>query len=322
MKKRIFIIGGAGYIGSHMVKAASLAGYDVITIDNLSTGHADAVLFGRLEVCDIRKKSKLDLLFKKYKPDAVLHFGAYSLVSESVKEPQKYFDNNVSGTLRLLEVMLENNCRKIIFSSTAAVFGNPEYLPIDELHRKEPINPYGKSKLMVESMLKDFSRAYKLSYIVFRYFNAVGHDSDSGLRERHEPETHLFPIIMQVIQGVRENLTIYGNDYDTDDGTCIRDYIHVEDLCHAHLKGLEILLSKGNTVISDEINLGNGRGFSVKEVINEFKKITKVDFNVKLGQRREGDPSILIASNEKALRKLGFSPTKSNLREIIKSLLY
>jgi len=321
MQRKIFIIGGAGYIGSHMVMAASLANYEVITIDNLSTGHPDAVLSGELEVCDIRNKSQLDLLFKKYKPEAVLHFGAYSIVSESVKEPHKYYDNNVNGTLTLLEVMLENNCQNIIFSSTAAVFGNPEYLPIDEVHSKKPINPYGLSKLMVESILKDFSEAYQLSYIIFRYFNAVGHNKKSGLRERHEPETHLFPIIMQVIQGDRENLTIYGTDYDTNDGTCIRDYIHVEDLCLAHLKGLEVLINKGNSIISDDYNLGNGEGFSVKEVVTEFKKVAKVKFDVEHGERRDGDPSVLIASNEKASRELNFTPTKSGLSEIINSLI-
>ena len=321
MEKIIFIIGGAGYIGSHMVKAASLANYKTITIDNLSTGHADAVLYGKLEICDIRNKSKLDLLFKKYRPEAVVHFGAYSIVGESVEDPLKYYDNNFYGTLKLLEVMIENNCRNIIFSSTAAVFGNPEYLPIDEDHIKEPINPYGQSKLMVENILKDFSRAYELNYIVFRYFNAVGHDKEAGLEERHDPETHLFPIIMQIIKGQRKNLTIYGADYDTDDGTCIRDYIHVEDLCIAHLKGLEALLGNSNTIISDDYNLGNGIGFSVKEVITEFKRQTKVDFDVKQGKRREGDPDVLIASNEKASIKLGYSPTKSDLREIIKSLI-
>ena len=321
MKRKIFIIGGAGYIGSHMVNAASLANYEVITIDNLSTGHLDAVLSGKLEVCDIRHKPQLDLLFKKYKPEAVIHFGAYSIVSESLKEPHKYYDNNVTGTLTLLEVMLVNNCQNIIFSSTAAVFGNPEYLPIDEAHNKKPINPYGQSKLMVENMLKDFSEAYQLSYIIFRYFNAVGHNKESGLRERHEPETHLFPIIMQVIQGDRENLTIYGTDYDTNDGTCIRDYIHVEDLCLAHLNGLKVLINKGNSIISDDYNLGNGKGFSVKEVISEFEKVTNVKFDVNYGKRRDGDPSVLIACNEKASRELGYAPAMSTLSEIIKSLI-
>jgi len=321
MKRKIFIIGGAGYIGSHMVNAASLANYEVITIDNLSTGHLDAVLSGKLEVCDIRHKPQLDLLFKKYKPEAVIHFGAYSIVSESVNDPQKYYDNNVSGTLNLLQVMLENDCRNIIFSSTAAVFGNPKYLPIDETHRKKPINPYGQSKLMIENMLKDFSNAYKLSYIIFRYFNAVGHNKEAGLRERHDPETHLFPIIIQAIKGEREKLTIYGTDYDTDDGTCIRDYIHVEDLCLAHLKGLEVLINKGKSIISDDYNLGNGKGFSVKEVVTEFKKVTKVKFDVEYGERRDGDPSVLIASNEKASRELNFTPTKSGLSEIINSLI-
>ena len=321
MQKKIFIIGGAGYIGSHMVKALQAKLYETITIDNFSTGHADAVLCGKLEVCDIRNKPLLDSLFKKYKPEAVIHFGAYSIVSESVNDPQKYYDNNVSGTLNLLQVMLENDCRNIIFSSTAAVFGNPKYLPIDETHRKKPINPYGQSKLMIENMLKDFSNAYKLSYIIFRYFNAVGHNKEAGLRERHDPETHLFPIIIQAIKGEREKLTIYGTDYDTDDGTCIRDYIHVEDLCLAHLKGLEVLIQRGKSLISEDYNLGNGKGFSVKEVVTEFKKTTKAEFIIEMDKRRDGDPSVLIASNKKAMRELGFTPLKSDLKEIINSLI-
>jgi len=321
MKHIIFIIGGAGYIGSHMVKALSLANYEVITIDNLSTGHADAVLFGKLEVCDIRNKIQLDLLFKKYKPEAVIHLGALSIVSESFIHPQKYFDNNVIGTKTLLEVMVKNGCNNIIFSSTAAVFGNPEYLPIDETHKKEPSSPYGHTKLIVERMLEDFSIAHKLSYIVFRYFNAAGQDNYSNLKERHDPETHLLPLIVQTLKGIRENVTIYGTDYDTDDGSCVRDYIHVNDICLAHLKGVEQLMKRGKEIISEDYNLGAGRGFSVKEVIIEFKNITKLELNVNYGQRRQGDPPILIACNKKASKKLGFTPVESNLKEIIKSLI-
>jgi len=321
MKHIIFIIGGAGYIGSHMVKALSLANYEVITIDNLSTGHADAVLFGKLEVCDIRNKIQLDLLFKKYKPEAVIHLGALSIVSESFIHPQKYFDNNVIGTKTLLEVMVKNGCNNIIFSSTAAVFGNPEYLPIDETHKKEPSSPYGHTKLIVERMLEDFSIAHKLSYIVFRYFNAAGQDNYSNLKERHDPETHLLPLIVQTLKGIRENVTIYGTDYDTDDGSCVRDYIHVNDICLAHLKGVEQLMKRGKEIISEDYNLGAGRGFSVKEVIIEFKNITKLELNVNYGQRRQGDPPILIACNKKASKKLGFTPVESNLKVIIKSLI-
>jgi len=321
MKHIIFIIGGAGYIGSHMVKALSLANYEVITIDNLSTGHADAVLFGKLEVCDIRNKIQLDLLFKKYKPEAVIHLGALSIVSESFIHPQKYFDNNVIGTKTLLEVMVKNGCNNIIFSSTAAVFGNPEYLPIDETHKKEPSSPYGHTKLIVERVLEDFSIAHKLSYIVFRYFNAAGQDNYSNLKERHDPETHLLPLIVQTLKGIRENVTIYGTDYDTDDGSCVRDYIHVNDICLAHLKGVEQLMKRGKEIISEDYNLGAGRGFSVKEVIIEFKNITKLELNVNYGQRRQGDPPILIACNKKASKKLGFTPVESNLKEIIKSLI-
>jgi len=318
---KIFIIGGAGYIGSHMVKAFALSNYEVITIDNLSTGHADAVLYGKLEVCDIRNEIQLDLLFKKYKPEAVIHLGALSIVSESFIHPQRYFDNNVNGTKKLLEVMLKNGCDNIVFSSTAAVFGNPAYIPIDENHKKEPTSPYGHTKLMVERMLDDFSKAHKLSYIVFRYFNAVGQDNYSNLKERHNPETHLFPLIVQALKGIRENVTIYGTDYDTDDGSCVRDYIHVNDICSAHLKGIEQLMKKGKEIISEDYNLGCGRGFSVKEVITEFKNITKLELNVNYDQRREGDPPILIACNKKASKKLGFSPIESNLNEVIKSLI-
>ena len=223
---KIFIVGGAGYIGSHMVKIAHKAGHDVITLDNLSTGHQDAVLYGKFELCDILDTAKLDKLFKKHTPDAVMHFSAYSLVGESMANPYKYYNNNVSGTLSLLKAMIDNNCMKLIFSSSAAIFGNPEYIPIDEDHPKDPINPYGKSKLMVEEILKDFESAYGLKYVSFRYFNAAGHDPEGELSERHDPETHLLPIIMQAANGQRDSVSIFGNDYDTNDGTCVRDYIH------------------------------------------------------------------------------------------------
>ncbi len=315
---KIFIIGGAGYIGSHMVKIAHKAGHDVITLDNLSTGHQDAVLYGEFEYCDILNSEELDRLFKKHKPDAVMHFSAYSLVGESMIDPYKYYNNNVSGALSLLKVMIDNNCMKFIFSSSAAIFGNPEYIPIDEGHPKNPINPYGKSKLMVEEILKDFDSAYGLKYVSFRYFNAAGHDPDGEISERHDPETHLLPIIMQAVNGQRDSVSIFGNDYDTTDGTCVRDYIHVNDLANAHLKGLGYLNQSESP--SAEFNLGNGNGFSVKEMIQQVKDITGKDFVVMAEGRRDGDPSILIASNEKAKKVLRLKAKFSKIEKIIQTL--
>lgn len=319
MPMKIFIIGGAGYIGSHMVKIAHQAGHNVITLDNLSTGYQDAVLYGEFELCDILDMVKLDKLFKKHKPEAVMHFSAYSLVGESMTDPYKYYNNNVSGTLNLLKVMIDNDCKKFIFSSSAAIFGNPEYVPIDENHPKNPINPYGKSKLMVEEVLKDFESAYGLKYVSFRYFNAAGHDPEGELSERHDPETHLLPIIMQAANAQRDSVSIFGNDYDTKDGTCVRDYIHVNDLANAHLNGLDYLNQSESP--SAEFNLGNGEGFSVKEVIQQVKDITGKDFKVLEESRRDGDPSTLIASDNKARKILGLEVNFSSLEEIIETLV-
>ena len=316
---KIFIIGGAGYIGSHMVKIAHKAGHDVITVDNLSTGHQDAILYGEFELCDILDTAKLDKLFKKHKPDAVMHFSACSLVGESMTDPYKYYNNNVSGTLSLLKAMIDNDCMKFIFSSSAAIFGNPEYIPIDESHPKNPINPYGKSKLMVEEILKDFESAYGLKYVSFRYFNAAGHDPDGELSERHDPETHLLPIIMQAANGQRDSVSIFGNDYDTNDGTCVRDYIHVNDLASAHLKGLDYL--NQSKLLSAEFNLGNGNGFSVKEVVQQVKGITGKSFLVVERGRRGGDPSILVANDKKARKVLKLQANFSSLEEIIETLV-
>jgi UDP-glucose 4-epimerase len=315
---KIFITGGAGYIGSHMVKTAYKAGHDIITIDNLSTGHQDAVLFGKFEFCNVLDFKELDKLFKKHKPDAVMHFSSFSLVGESVSDTFKYYNNNVTGTLSLLKAMIDNNCTKLIFSSTAAIFGNPEYIPIDEKHPKKPINPYGKSKLMVEEILKDFESAYGLKYVSFRYFNAAGQDPEGGLSERHNPETHLLPIIMQTVKGQRDSVSIFGTDFDTNDGTCVRDYIHVNDLASAHLKGLDYL--DKNESKSVEFNLGNGIGHSVKEVIQQVKDITGKNFTVIEGVRRDGDPSILIANGEKAKKELNLLSNYDGIRSIIKTL--
>ena len=316
---KIFIIGGAGYIGSHMVKIAHKAGHEVITLDNLSTGYQDAVLYGKFEFCDILNLEKLNELFNKYTPDAVMHFSAYSLVHESVTHPYKYYSNNVSGTLNLLKAMIDNNCRKFIFSSSAAIFGNPEYIPIDEDHPKNPINPYGKSKLMVEEILKDFDVAHGLKYVTFRYFNAAGHDPEGELSERHNPETHLLPIIMQAANGQRMSISVFGNDYDTKDGTCVRDYIHVNDLANTHLEGLKYLNKRES--LSAEFNLGSGSGFSVKEVIQKVKEITQKDFKVVEESRRFGDPSILIASSAKAEQILELKTNFSSLEQVIQTLV-
>ncbi len=318
--KTIFIIGGAGYIGSHMVKQAHLAGHTIITLDNLSTGYKDAVKYGKFEYCDIHDIDKLNKLFIQYSPDAVMHFSAFSLVEESINNPYKYYHNNVSGTLNLLKVMIDNDCKNLIFSSTAAVFGNPKYTPIDEIHPKNPINPYGKSKLMIEQILEDFDTAYGLKYVIFRYFNATGRDLDGELSERHDPETHLLPIIMQAVRGERESISIYGTDYDTLDGTCVRDYIHVNDLTQAHLRGLDYLMRAGS-LISKVYNLGNGNGFSVKEVVSKVKDITKVDFKVKEESRRVGDPAVLIASSTKVTKELGLKLEFKRIDDIIKTLV-
>ena len=316
---KIFVVGGAGYIGSHMVKMAYKANHQVITIDNLSTGHKDSVLFGKFEFCDILDRKRLDRLFNLYNPDVVMHFSAYSSVGESVIDPYKYYHNNVVGTLNILKSMIDNDCKKFIFSSSASIFGNPDYIPIDEDHPKRPINPYGKSKLMVEEILKDFESAYDLKYVSFRYFNAAGHDPEGELSERHEPETHLLPLVLQAVNGQRDSINIYGNDYDTKDGTCIRDYIHVNDLVNAHLKGLEYLNNSDTS--SAEFNLGNGNGYSVKEIIQKVKEITKKDFKVIEIARRHGDSAVLIASSEKARKQLKIGRDFIDIEKIIKTLM-
>ena len=315
---KIFIVGGAGYIGSHMVKAAYKKGYEVITLDNLSTGHKDAVLYGKFEFCDILDKVELNRIFKKYKPDVVMHFSAFSLVGESVSDPYKYYHNNVAGTLNLLKTMIDNNCKKFIFSSSAAIYGEPQYTPIDEKHPMRPINPYGKSKMMVEEILKDFDSAYGLKYVSFRYFNAAGHDVEGNLRERHEPETHLLPIIMQVVNGQRDSVSIFGDDYNTYDGSCVRDFIHVTDLANAHLKGLDYL--NDNSSYSSEFNLGNGKGYSVKGVIQKVKDLFNKDFKVLLEGRRDGDPPILVANDAKARKVLKLNIEFSKIEKIIQTL--
>lgn len=316
---KIFILGGAGYIGSHMVKVAHDAGHDIITIDNLSTGHKDAVLHGVFEYCDVLDTQKLGLLFKKHKPDAVMHFCGFSIVGESIIEPYKYYYNNVLGAINVLNAMIENNCMKFVFSSSAAVYGNPEYIPIDEKHPKKPINPYGKSKLMIEEILEDFDSAYGLKFISFRYFNATGQDPGGELSERHIPETHLIPNVVSAAKGENESVSIFGVKNHTKDGTCIRDYIHVNDIADAHLLGLNYLRKKNQQ--SAFFNLGNGKGFSVREVVDKVKEITKKNFKVIERDRRNGDPLELVADDTKAREVLKFKPKFKSLEKIIKTLV-
>jgi UDP-glucose 4-epimerase len=314
LDRNILVVGGAGYIGSHMVKRLQRAGYVPIVLDNLSQGIREATKDVELIVADVKDEVALESLFKKYSISAVMHFASYIQVGESVRLPGKYYDNNVGNTIRLLEAMVRHDVPRFIFSSTAAIFGDPQYVPIDENHPKAPINPYGRSKWMVEQILEDFQHAHGLRSICLRYFNAAGADSEGELGECHEPETHLIPLVLQVAAGRREAITIYGKDYDTPDGTCIRDYIHVEDLCDAHLLALEALLSghKGG-----RYNLGNGNGHSVAEVVAAVERVTGSAVPRVYGQRREGDPPRLVADSHLARKELGWTPRLADLDTII-----
>ncbi|MBD2395978.1 UDP-glucose 4-epimerase GalE [Cyanobacterium aponinum FACHB-4101] len=312
----ILITGGAGYIGSHTVKFLQNRGYDILVFDNLVYGHRDiveklGVSFIEGDLCD---RTLLDDLFQEYNIEAVIHFAAYAYVGESVENPAKYYRNNVTYTLNLLEAMEKAGIRKIVFSSTCATYGIPEEVPIKETHPQNPINPYGYTKLVVEKMLSDFQRAYNWEYVAFRYFNAAGASSDGLIGEDHNPEPHLIPLILYAALGKRDSISILGDDYPTPDGTCIRDYIHVEDLAQAHLLGLEYLLDGGK---SEVFNLGNGNGFSVKEVIKAAKKVTGKDFTVKNAPRRPGDPPILVGSSEKAKKILNWQPQYPDIETII-----
>jgi len=312
----ILIIGGAGYIGSQVNKFLNEKGYQTVVFDNFSKGHRESVKWGELYEGDLGNIEDLRNVFKKYQIEVVLNFAAFIEVGESVKEPEKYYWNNVVNTLNLLKVMKEFNVDKIIFSSTAATFGNPEYTPIDENHPQSPINPYGMTKLMIENIFKDYQKAYGLKFVVFRYFNACGADEGGEIGEWHEPESHLIPLIMQAALGKREEIKIFGTDYQTEDGTCIRDYVHVSDLAQAHWLGLEKLLNGDQ---GGFYNLGNGKGFSVRQVIESVKKISQKDFKVTEAERRAGDPGVLVASGEKAKRELGWNPKFLEIDDIVKT---
>ena len=313
----ILVTGGAGYIGSHSVLALQRAGYEVIVFDNLVYGHRDlveTVLKAKLIVGDTCDRALLDKVFAEHQIDAVMHFAAYAYVGESVTKPAKYYHNNVVGTLTLLEAMLEAKIDKFVFSSTCATYGVPDSVPIREEQSQNPINPYGMTKLMVEKILQDFSQAYDFRSVCLRYFNAAGADPEGNLGEDHNPETHLIPLVLQTALGQRESISIFGTDYDTPDGSCVRDYIHVLDIAQAHILALKYLLQDGQT---DVFNLGNGSGFSVKEVIEAARKITKREIKAEISDRRPGDPPSLVGSGAKAGRILGWQPAYSNLDDII-----
>lgn len=313
----VLVLGGAGYIGSHTVYELIDKGVDVVIADSLQTGYIEAVHpKARFYKGDIRNSEFLDSLFSKEKIDAVIHFAANSLVGESMTNPLKYYDNNLYGTMVLLQSMVKNGIDKIVFSSTAATYGEPENIPILESDRKEPTNTYGETKLAMEKMMKWTSQAHGLKYVSLRYFNACGAHKSGKIGEAHEPETHLIPLILQVPNGKREHINIFGDDYATPDGTCIRDYIHVTDLAEAHILAVDYLL-KGNE--SDIFNLGNGVGFSVKEVIDTARKVTAHPIPAVISPRRAGDPAQLVASSEKARNILGWKPQHADLEEIISS---
>lgn len=312
----ILIVGGAGYIGSHVNKILYAKGYQTIVIDNLISGHRESVKWGIFELCDLADIEQIRHLFKKYSIRAVLHFAAFAYVGESVQNPQKYYINNVTNTLNLLQVMLEANVNYLVLSSTCATYGNPVEIPITENHPQNPINPYGKSKLMIEQILKDYCDAYGLNYVLLRYFNAAGADPDAEIGEMHEPETHLIPNILDVALGKKACVKIYGTDYDTFDGTCIRDYIHVTDLAKAHLLALEYLLARGK---SEAFNLSNGIGFSVKQVLEKAREITDKDINAIKEERRPGDPPILIGNAKKAMTILKWQPEFEDLSIILET---
>lgn len=313
----ILVTGGAGYIGSHCVLKLKEAGEDVVIFDNLSTGHIETVQKLGVEFVqgDLRNPADINSVFDNYKIDSVVHFAAFSQVGESVKDPYKYFQNNVCGSLNLLEAMVKQECKKIVFSSTAAIYGEPLYTPIDEKHPQKPINPYGETKLTVEMMMDDFDKAYGLKSVRLRYFNVAGADEDAEIGEWHEPETHLIPNVLKAALSDGKVFKLYGEDYDTKDGTCVRDYIDVNDLIDAHILALKYLSQGGETNV---FNLGTKTGSTVKEVFNACKNVTGEKIPLEICSRRVGDPAILVADNAKAFKILGWLPTH-NLQHSIQS---
>ena len=321
----ILVTGGAGYIGSHCVMALLEQGNEVVVFDNLSTGHKETVKklsnYGNFDfdLGDLLNTSDLEYLFDNYEIDSVIHFAAFSQVGESVKNPQKYYMNNVCGTINLLSAMLKHNIKKIVFSSTAATYGEPKYTPIDEKHPQEPINPYGQTKLMIEKIMDDYDKAYGLKSVRLRYFNVAGADSKNRIGEWHDPETHLIPNILKSTFGNGKTFEMYGDDYDTKDGTCVRDYINVEDLVYAHLLAFDYLNNGGET---NFFNLGTNDGNTVKEVFSMCEKVTNKSIPVLLKPRREGDPASLIADNTKAKAVLKWTPNNTLEKSISTAYLW
>lgn len=312
--KDILVTGGAGYIGSHCCKELYNRGYNPVVLDNLVYGHKANVKWGDFIQGSVRDTQVLKKIFKKYNIQAVMHFAAYAYVGESVTDPQKYYQNNVQGTISLLEHTLNHNVGYFIFSSSCAVYGIPLKIPIDEGHPRRPISPYGRSKHIIEEILADYNNAYPFEFMSLRYFNAAGADPDGELGEKHDPETHIIPLLLDVAKGRAASIQLYGDDYDTEDGSCIRDFIHVSDLAKAHILALEKLFD-GHS--SEFINIGTGRGFSVLQTIRVSSKITGKNIPFEVVGRRPGDPPVLIASNEKARRLLGWNPNYTNLEDII-----
>lgn len=311
---KILVTGGAGYIGSHMVKMLAGQGCEVVTLDDLSTGFRDAVLAGEFVHGSLHDVAALELLFSAHAFDAVIHFAGSIVVGESVRDPSKYYRNNLIATLNLLDVMSRCGVDKLVFPSTAAIFGVPQYVPIDENHPKVPINPYGTSKWAVENVLADYGRAYGIRSVALRYFNAAGADPGGELGERHDPETHLIPLALRAANGELPNLTVFGTDYDTPDGTCIRDYVHIMDLCDAHMLALNHLMGGGE---SRSYNLGNGHGYSVREVIDVAERVSGKKIPVHYGARRAGDPPRLVADSSRIRADWGWNPRYGSLETII-----
>ena len=310
----ILVCGGAGYIGSHVNKQLNLESYDTIVFDNLIYGHREAVKWGKFVQGNLCNETDIEAVFAHHSIDAVFHFAAYAYVGESVKQPEKYYYNNVVNTLNLLKAMRKHGCNQIIFSSTCATYGEPRKVPITEDMPQNPINPYGMTKLTVERIFQDYARAYGLQYVVLRYFNAAGADPDGEIGESHNPETHLIPLVLDAASGKRPDVKVFGTDYDTPDGSCVRDYIHVTDLAGAHLLALHYLEKGGG---SNFFNLGNALGTSVLEVVDSVKRVTGRDFRVTLADRRAGDPAKLVGSSGKAQQILGWKPMFGDIDTIV-----
>ncbi len=313
---KILVTGGAGYVGSHAVRQLKRAGFQTLVLDNLVYGHREFVDAQELTIGDVADSALLKTIFEKNRIDAVMHFAAYAYVGESVEDPAKYYRNNLMSTLNLLDAMRTAGINRFVFSSSCATYGEPLTIPITEDHPQTPSNPYGRTKWMIEKILKDYDHAYGLKSVSLRYFNAAGADPEGGIGEDHDPETHLIPLVLDAAAGKRKNITVYGSDYATPDGTCIRDYIHVADLAHAHASALQYVIETNE---SNFFNLGNGSGSSVLEVITAAKNITRCKIEILKGARRAGDPAVLISSSEKAKAVLGWKPQFPDLEIIVEA---